>query len=125
MNPNLYSVLGVTRDTSPADLRTRYRELARKLHPDAAPDDAAAEERFKEIGRAYEVLSDPERRRLYDEFGEVSLHPSFDADAARQSQRGFAWNGVPGRGFGRSHHPFKVPNPALAGSPPWRGFWAR
>jgi DnaJ-class molecular chaperone len=96
LDPNLYGVLGVSQDASPEEIRTRYRDLARKLHPDAAPGDTAAEERFKEVGRAYEVLSDAERRRLYDEFGEMSLHPGFDADAARQSRRGFEFNGGAG-----------------------------
>lgn len=93
---NLYEILGASRDSSPDDLRTRYRELARKLHPDAAPDDVAAEERFKEVGRAYEVLSDSKRRRLYDEFGDVSLSPGFDPRAARQASRGFGFQSGPG-----------------------------
>ncbi|AHY45942.1 chaperone protein DnaJ [Rubrobacter radiotolerans] len=63
---DLYKTLGVGKDASREEIRGAYRRLARKYHPDANPDDPAAEERFKEIQNAYEVLSNPERRREYD-----------------------------------------------------------
>ncbi|MCU0522046.1 MAG: J domain-containing protein [Anaerolineae bacterium] len=64
-----YRVLGVTKDASEKDIKQAYRKLARKYHPDMNPDDAGAEDRFKEVNEAYEVLSDPEKRKLFDQFG--------------------------------------------------------
>lgn len=64
-----YGVLGVARDASEKDIKQAFRKLARKHHPDMNPDDKGAEERFKEINEAYEVLSDPEKRKMYDQFG--------------------------------------------------------
>ncbi|QYJ14749.1 Chaperone protein DnaJ [Rubrobacter xylanophilus DSM 9941] len=64
-----YEVLGLPRDASEQDIKRAYRRLARKCHPDANPDDPNAEERFKELTEAYEVLSNPESRRAYDTYG--------------------------------------------------------
>ena len=64
-----YEVLGVPRGADAAAIKKAYRQLARKFHPDLNPDDAQAEARFKEIGEAYEVLSDPAKRQAYDRFG--------------------------------------------------------
>lgn len=66
---DFYEVLGVSRDATADDIKKAYRRLAREHHPDANPDDAEAEARFKELALAYETLSDPERRRRYDIFG--------------------------------------------------------
>jgi molecular chaperone DnaJ len=68
-----YEVLGVERDADGAAIKKSFRRLARELHPDVNSEDPAAEERFKEAAEAYEVLSDPERRRTYDAFGHEGL----------------------------------------------------
>jgi len=65
-----YQTLGVERGADEKAVRTAFRTLARKHHPDLNPGDAAAEERFKEINEAFEVLTDAEKRKLYDRFGE-------------------------------------------------------
>lgn len=96
---NLYAVLGVERGADEDAIRKAYRELARKTHPDVRPGDAAAEERFKVISEAYSVLSDPERRRSYDEFGEISLEAGFDAEQAREARAAFGRGFGPGEGF--------------------------
>lgn len=64
-----YETLGVPKSASADDIKSSFRKLARKHHPDLAKDKKAAEEKFKEINEAYEVLSDPEKRRKYDEYG--------------------------------------------------------
>jgi molecular chaperone DnaJ len=78
-----YAVLGVKRDTSNKDIKKAYRKLARKYHPDVNPGNKEAEERFKEISAAFEVLSEPEKRKVYDEFGEDGLRSGFDPEQAR------------------------------------------
>jgi DnaJ-class molecular chaperone len=98
---DLYAVLGVARDADADTLRKTYRKLAREHHPDVNPDDDAAEQRFKEISEAYAVLSDEEKRRLYDEFGEVSLESGFDGESARRAREAFGQRfagGAQGRG---------------------------
>ena len=64
-----YEILGVPRDATEKEIKSAYRKLARKHHPDVNPDDPEAETRFKDIGEAYEVLKDPEKRAKYDRFG--------------------------------------------------------
>ena len=86
---DLYRDLEVARGASEDELRTAYRKLARRYHPDVNPGDAAAEERFKEISFAYDVLSDAEKRARYDEFGMEGLAEGFDPERARGWAR---WN---------------------------------
>lgn len=78
-----YEVLGVSRDADASEIKGAFRSLARQLHPDANPGDPTAEERFKEVAEAYEVLNDAERRQLYDQYGHEGLRgggfdPGFD-----------------------------------------------
>ncbi len=65
-----YQILGVSKTASPEEIKKAYRKLARKYHPDLNPGDKSAEQRFKEINEAQEVLSDPEKRTKYDQFGQ-------------------------------------------------------
>jgi curved DNA-binding protein len=84
---DLYEILGVQRAASADEIRKAYRRLAKKYHPDMNPGDKKAEEKFKEITAAHEVLNDVKKRKLYDEFGADSLRSGFDekaADAYRQ-----------------------------------------
>ena len=74
MQKDYYEILGVQRDASDTDLKKAYRKLAMKYHPDRNPNDKVAEEKFKEISQAYEILSDAKKRAAYDQYG----HAAFD-----------------------------------------------
>jgi curved DNA-binding protein len=106
---DLYKILGVQRGASQDEIRKIYRKLARKYHPDINPGNKEAEAKFKEISGAQDVLSDPKKRKLYDEFGEAGLASGFDAEKARtykqwqdQASRTGGWAGGGGarRGAG-------------------------
>src|SRR3569832_793416 len=70
MAKDYYQILGLTKKADEKEIKSAYRKLARKHHPDVNPNDKAAEGRFKEISEAYDVLSDPEKRKLYDQYGQ-------------------------------------------------------
>ncbi|HEX3628213.1 MAG TPA: molecular chaperone DnaJ [Verrucomicrobiae bacterium] len=91
-----YEVLGINREVDADEIKKAYRKLAVKYHPDKNPGDHAAEERFKELGEAYEALSDPQKRAAYDQYG----HAAFDA--RQRASRGF------GGGSGGFHDPFDI-----------------
>jgi len=104
VSSSLYDALGVSRTASDAEIKKAYKKLARKYHPDLNPGDTAAEERFKEVSAAYDVLGDPEKRKLYDEFGEDATRMGFDPEQARaykQWQQQAAWR--PGGRRAQSH----------------------
>jgi len=89
-----YEVLGLARGAGEDEIKKAYRKLAVKFHPDKNPGDKTAEEKFKEIGEAYEVLNDPQKRAAYDQYG----HAAFDA--RRRAARG--------GGFNDFHDPFDI-----------------
>jgi DnaJ-class molecular chaperone len=76
MPGDYYEILGVARDANKAEVKTAFRRLARELHPDVNNHDPEAEDKFKQAAEAYEVLSDPERRRAYDSYGHEGLRGS-------------------------------------------------
>ncbi len=111
MPRDYYEVLGVSRETGEADIKKAFRKLARELHPDTNRDDPSAEERFKEVAEAYEVLSDSERRAVYDRYGHEGLRSGgyepnfqgfgsfadvFEAFLGGNSPFGSAFGGTPG-----------------------------
>src|SRR3984957_5921021 len=87
-----YEILGVTRTADAEEIKKAYRKLAVKYHPDKNPSDHAAEEKFKELGEAYEALSDPQKRAAYDQYGHAAFDPRQRAS----------------RGAGGFHDPFDI-----------------
>lgn len=82
---NYYDILGVNKDATPEEVKKAFRKLARQYHPDLNPNNKQAEDRFKDINEAYEVLSDPDKRTQYDQFGRYWNRPGF--------QTGGRWGG--------------------------------
>jgi len=106
---DFYEVLGVGKDSSDTDLKKAYRKLAKQYHPDVNPGDKAAEAKFKEANEAYEVLSDPQKRARYDQYGHAGVDPNgFGGAGAGFGDFDFGGIGdifesfFGGSGFGRS-----------------------
>jgi len=87
-----YDVLGIERGAADDKIKSAYRRLARKYHPDLNPGDPEAERRFKELGEAYEVLSDPQKRQVYDQFGREGVRAGVAAGAGPSGFR-YTWTG--------------------------------
>jgi molecular chaperone DnaJ len=108
-----YEVLGVDRDASDEEIKKAYRKLAVKFHPDKNPGDKSAEEHFKEIGEAYEALSDPQKRAAYNQYG----HAAFDPRTRAGRGGGFS-----GGGF---HDPFEIFREVFSGNSIFEEFFGR
>lgn len=93
-----YNILGVNRNATEKDIKAAYRRLARQHHPDVNPGNKSAEDKFKEINEAYEVLSDTDKRKKYDKYGDKWMYA--DQFEAAHQQQGGSWNfgGQPGGG---------------------------
>lgn len=87
---DLYDILGVNRDASDEEIKKSYRKLAMKYHPDRNPDSKDAEEKFKEAKNAYEMLSDPEKRRAYDAYGHAGINPQMGGGPSGEGFGGFS-----------------------------------
>ena len=96
MKRDFYEVLGVSRTADEKQIKSAYRKLAKKYHPDTNPNDAEAKKRFEEIGEAYSVLSDSEKRKLYDRFGMAA----FDQAQGQSYASGSAGGAGRGGGYG-------------------------
>ncbi|MCU7549713.1 J domain-containing protein [Chitinophagaceae bacterium LB-8] len=93
-----YKILGLDKNASSDDIKKAYRKLARQYHPDLNPNDKEAHKRFQQINEANEVLSDPEKRKKYDQYGKDWKHAE-EFEKARQQQRQYAGSGAGGQTF--------------------------
>ena len=75
---DFYGILGVSKDADDKEIKKAYRKLARKYHPDSNPGDKQCEQKFKDVSEAYSILSDPEKRKLYDTYGSIAFREGFD-----------------------------------------------
>jgi curved DNA-binding protein len=96
-----YKTLGVAKNASAEDIKKAYRKLARKYHPDVNPNDKEAHKKFQQINEAHEVLSDSEKRKKYDQYGENWKHADqYEQARQQQQQAGGGFGGFGGGGFG-------------------------
>ena len=99
-----YRILGVDRNADEKKIKSAYRKLAKKYHPDTNAGNQAAEQKFKEVTEAYNILGDAEKRKLYDKYGSIAFEEGFDAKAYDAYRRGgfsgFGSNGSAGAGRG-------------------------
>lgn len=95
-----YEVLGVSKSASDADIKKAYRKEAKKYHPDLNPGNAEAEVKFKEVNEAYEVLSNPDKKQKYDQFGFAGVDPNFGSGTGGSGFGGFDFNDIFGDIFG-------------------------
>lgn len=102
MAEDYYSILGVARNATEAEIKSAYRKLAMKYHPDRNPGDKAAEARFRKINGAYQVLSDPKKREVYDRFGEAGLSGGGGAGGSGPGFGGFGGFGGAGVDLGEA-----------------------
>ena len=99
-----YSLLGVSRSASEKDIKQAFRRLARKYHPDVNPGDKSAEDKFKQISEAYEVLSDKDKRQKYDRFGDKWQYADqFSGGGGGANYQNFDFGDIFGRGGGRTY----------------------
>ena len=146
MNKNPYEVLGVAKDASDTDIKKAYHKLVMKYHPDKNPGDKSAEEKFKEVNNAFDILKDPQKRAAYDRFGNAAFAGGNGASAGagfggnpfgngnfhfnmggdmggmedilREAMRGFGFGGGFGQGAATGGAPFQQPSFAKFGSNP-------
>ena len=110
---DFYEVLGIDKNADEATIKKAYRKLAKKYHPDMNKGNPNAEKIFQEVTEAYEVLEDPKKRKLYDEYGPISLEAGFDPEKMKQAQYGNPFgnggfyqsysSGEPGSGYQEFH----------------------
>ena len=93
MKRDYYEVLGIDKNADASAIKKAYRKLAKKYHPDTNKDDPNAEQKFKEVTEAYSVLNDPEKKKLYDQYGMAAFEEGFSEEQARRAANGGEFSG--------------------------------